>query len=414
MRNNDIRILLIKGGGMKGVLPSMMLREIVKVAGKPIAELFDYISVTSSASFTALEYIFTDDDGNIKYSPDDIFQTATEDINSIFPQNFLNLFLNSFGMFSAKYNTSGIDGMLSKKFGDAKLADTHIPISAHAFSLSNHMPKTFSTFKSCINSEENISLKDFVEATSAAPIFFEPKEIAGEYYVDGGLYANSPAIEAFVDLKTHYPELTEDNLIVVSLGTGKVPHTNQYSKGSHGLFQWLVSKNNIIKVLMEASQSSIDYAASKIFKNYYELEPVLTNDQNEMDKPSNIPVLLKLGEEYIAQNQDKIKSIVAALEGPSHRLKYDCPNAKKYIDLEEYNNSSRFNTLEPHIDDITIITETDSAYWSSYAYSAAKYSAAALLGMTAGVGLSAYVAMSSAEALAEIFMTVTDNSVFCH
>ncbi|MEN6606575.1 MAG: patatin, partial [Bryobacteraceae bacterium] len=45
--SRTIRILSIDGGGIRGVIPAMVLAEIEKATERPIAESFDLIAGTS-------------------------------------------------------------------------------------------------------------------------------------------------------------------------------------------------------------------------------------------------------------------------------------------------------------------------------------------------------------------------------
>jgi len=43
-----LRILAIDGGGIRGIIPAVVLAAIEKQSGKPICELFDLIAGTST------------------------------------------------------------------------------------------------------------------------------------------------------------------------------------------------------------------------------------------------------------------------------------------------------------------------------------------------------------------------------
>ena len=65
-------------------------------------------------------------------------------------------------------------------------------------------------------------------------------------YLDGGVFAQDPIIEGFAELKSYYPHLNEDDLIIVSLGTGVTKMNFKYSDDhGYGLWQTLTDDNNI-------------------------------------------------------------------------------------------------------------------------------------------------------------------------
>lgn len=47
-------ILSIDGGGIKGIVPAMLLAEIEVITGKPICKLFDFIAGTSTGGILTL------------------------------------------------------------------------------------------------------------------------------------------------------------------------------------------------------------------------------------------------------------------------------------------------------------------------------------------------------------------------
>jgi patatin-like phospholipase/acyl hydrolase len=71
----------------------------------------------------------------------------------------------------------------------------------------------------------DFAIAQVAEATSAAPTFFEPVKLktaepAGWYsLIDGGVFANNPAMCALVEAKKH---AQDRNVLVVSVGTGEL------------------------------------------------------------------------------------------------------------------------------------------------------------------------------------------------
>ncbi|HEY3086686.1 MAG TPA: patatin-like phospholipase family protein [Jatrophihabitantaceae bacterium] len=49
-----VRVLSIDGGGMRGIIPAMILAEIERRTKRPIAKLFDLITGTSTGGIIAL------------------------------------------------------------------------------------------------------------------------------------------------------------------------------------------------------------------------------------------------------------------------------------------------------------------------------------------------------------------------
>ena len=72
----------------------------------------------------------------------------------------------------------------------------------------------------------NVKIRDAAQASSAAPIYFDPKSIAGisDALIDGGVIANSPAFYSYLHVK--YILKNPKKIRLISIGTGeKQPET---------------------------------------------------------------------------------------------------------------------------------------------------------------------------------------------
>jgi uncharacterized protein len=70
-----IKILSLDGGGMRGVIPGILLTEIERRTGKPISELFDLIAGTSIGAVYALGLTIPDENGKPKWKAEDMANT---------------------------------------------------------------------------------------------------------------------------------------------------------------------------------------------------------------------------------------------------------------------------------------------------------------------------------------------------
>jgi hypothetical protein len=66
------RILSIDGGGIRGLIPALLLAELEKQAGKPVADLFDLIVGTSTGGIIALGLATPSPDGRPRNSAQDL------------------------------------------------------------------------------------------------------------------------------------------------------------------------------------------------------------------------------------------------------------------------------------------------------------------------------------------------------
>jgi patatin-like phospholipase len=85
-----VRVLSIDGGGVRGLIPALILAEIEKGTGKPIAESFDLIVGTSTGAILALGLTRPSDaDAAVpEFSAERIAQFFREDAATIFPNSY--------------------------------------------------------------------------------------------------------------------------------------------------------------------------------------------------------------------------------------------------------------------------------------------------------------------------------------
>jgi patatin-like phospholipase/acyl hydrolase len=84
-------------------------------------------------------------------------------------------------------------------------------------------------------------------STSAAPTYLKghEHEESGHIFIDGGVWANDPAMVALVDALTAY-DLTPDQIEIFSIGTGNAPFSLSRSGVLAGMWAW----KEIIKAAM--------------------------------------------------------------------------------------------------------------------------------------------------------------------
>ncbi len=157
-------------------------------------------------------------------------------------------------------------------------------------------------------------------ATTAAPTFFETCKIdtqsVDEYYalIDGGVFANNPAMCAYVEARTRYPDAND--FVVVSLGTGDLTRPIYYDEAKDwGLIHWV---QPLINILMQGVSETVHYQMMQLLSNppdgnprYYRLQARLEEGSDDMDDVSrtNIRVLKLVAEEMIHQNSGLIDQL---------------------------------------------------------------------------------------------------------
>lgn len=83
--SKTIKILSIDGGGIRGIIPALILAEIEQRTGKPICQMFDLIAGTSTGGILALGLTRPDDTGQPAYRAEDLVRLYKTEGPVIFP-----------------------------------------------------------------------------------------------------------------------------------------------------------------------------------------------------------------------------------------------------------------------------------------------------------------------------------------
>ena len=277
-------ILCIDGGGMRGIVPVVMLQGLEKAIRDnggtgDIVKYFDLVSGTSTGGLITLALTC---DSSIRHEK---LKDGSEqiDLNALL-ENYLTMgkaiFQANSSLFGLKqlvadkYNSAGIQNLSQKWFGSKHMDHAKVPTLIMAYDLSEGKPQMIRSY----GDESAYPTWIAARATSAAPSYFSPCEYAGKLLVDGGVVANNPALYAYFEAKKLYPECKCFHIL--SFSTGGVFHTME-KDSAKGLLSWA---DHIPSMFDTAQKRTTDYVLSN--------EPDL--DYIRIDDP--LPEAIKMDE----------------------------------------------------------------------------------------------------------------------
>ena len=310
------KILSIDGGGIRGVIPAMVLNHIEKETGRPIAELFDVIAGTSTGGIIALGLTCPGDDGGPRYSAAEVVALYEDCGERIFPHAVFGRLRQ---LTEEKYDASGLEGVMREKLGDARLSEARTDVIVTAYDIQRRKPVFFRSERAKASPEDHdFPMRDVARATAAAPTYFEPVQLPQPApgpdltLVDGGVFANNPGMCAFVD--AHAAKGRTRGTLVVSLGTGILTRPIPIEKArSWGLLGWA---RPILDVVFDGVSDTVDYQLSQILGDrYHRLQTKLDKANDDMDdaSASNIENLKLEGDELIDDQRRELDAICAKL-----------------------------------------------------------------------------------------------------
>jgi len=289
---SSIRVLSIDGGGIRGIIPATVLAEIEKRTGARIAELFDLVAGTSTGGILAL--------GVAKPTAGEASrpQYAATELAALYEQEGTRIFarspwhhLGAFGnLLDEKYDARGVESVLGDYFGEVKLSEAVTETLITSYEIETREPWFFARHKARTDPNSDFPMRFVARATSAAPTYFEPEELTTTSpqggLVDGGVFANNPAMCAYVEAKKLHPDA--DEVLVVSLGTGQHTRPIHYREAKDwGLAMWA---KPILDVVFDGVSDTVDPQLKILCQvnegedpRYYRFQTELNLGSDDMD-----------------------------------------------------------------------------------------------------------------------------------
>ncbi|MGH2960991.1 MAG: patatin-like phospholipase family protein [Solirubrobacterales bacterium] len=224
------RILSVDGGGIRGLIPSLVLQELEervrREAGerRGLSDCFHLMAGTSTGGLIALGLTAPDASGErSRLGAADLVRFYTEQGPRIFHAG-LNGLLSLGGWLGPKYSPATLERVLRETLGEVRLRDAVRDVVVTSYDMRRREPHFFKRWRAAESGERNPQMVDAALATAAAPTYFPSHGLDDRALVDGGVFASNPTVAAIAEaLKRAEDEpadLHPQELLVVSLGTG--------------------------------------------------------------------------------------------------------------------------------------------------------------------------------------------------
>lgn len=319
------KVLSIDGGGIRGIIPAMVLAEIERRTQTRIAEMFDLIAGTSTGGILALGLTKPGQDNKSEYSAKRLIELYETEGEKIFSIPVWHRIHSAGGLAEEKYPSDGIEEVTQRYFGDRRLAEALTEVLVTAYEIEGRAAWFFKRRHARAENRngDNFLMREIARATSAAPTYFEPFLVEGGPHdkcalIDGGVHSNNPAMCAYVEARKIHPE--ENDFLVVSLGTGELTRSLPYEEvKGWGLALWA---QPILNVVFDGVADTVNYQLRELLstedgeaRRYYRFQTQLDIGKDDMDDASrtNIAALKVKAREIIAKNEDALKALCAQL-----------------------------------------------------------------------------------------------------
>lgn len=273
------RILCIDGGGLRGVIPVLILQELERrMNGKRIHEMFDLIAGTSTGGLITCGLAVADGNNKPLYNLDNILSIYTNRGKEIFPKKgfFGNLVTKVSSLTNPTYSAAGIDKVLRDLVDHKRIMNCVKPIFVTSYDLYNNEDIFFRTRTAAKDATCNVELYDVCRATSAGPTYL-PAYLgtfgnSKRAYIDGGVYMNNPTVGAIVEVSKFHadpiynrPDLKFEDICVLSLGTGHYSADLAQKKvEGGGALNWV---KPISDIMMQGVNQATSYEAEELLED---------------------------------------------------------------------------------------------------------------------------------------------------
>jgi len=289
----NYRVLSLDGGGIRGVVTTILLQRIAATPGlEGFLDSIDLVAGTSTGGLIALGIAARLDLARLR----DLY---VEKGPVIFDDSWLDDVVDLFGVVGADYETAPLRRELKRLFGTTTLGQLRKRVLVATFDLDNEAPadrtwkpKLFHNYPGP-NTDRRARVADVGLYTSAAPTYFP----AVDGYIDGGVYANNPAMCALAQTqdRRYGPTPALDEVRLLSLGTGT---SLQYIRGKAldwGYGQWA---KPLISLMLDGTSGIADYQCRQTLGDgYHRLAPVFPEGVRiALDDVGTIPYLIEFAE----------------------------------------------------------------------------------------------------------------------
>jgi patatin-like phospholipase/acyl hydrolase len=318
------KVLSIDGGGIRGIIPAMVLAEIERRTGKLTSEVFDLVAGTSTGGILALGLTKPGQGGKAQYSAETLIELYETEGGKIFDLSVWHQLQSVGGFAEEKYPSKGIEEVAKRYFKDVPLAEALTEVLVTAYEIERRGPWFFKRRHARDENRkgDNFLMRDVARATSAAPTYFEPLQLEwGPYgeraFIDGGVHSNNPAMCAYIEARKIHPG--ENDFLVLSLGTGEPTREMPYEEvKGWGLALWA---QPILNVVFDGVSDTVDYQLRELRpaesenRRYYRFQTVLDIGKDDMDDASatNIQSLKTKAREIIDENDVALDALCTQL-----------------------------------------------------------------------------------------------------
>ncbi len=318
------RILSIDGGGVRGLIPALVLDAFDEQLDHHVGEYFDLVAGTSTGGILALGLTIPRPGGQEPYPPEALAEMYLDKGETIFSRSPWRTLTAVGNMIDEKYADDGLEEVLRAQFGDRQLREAITDLVVPSYDIERRIPFFFKSHKARRDPSFDFPAWRVGRATAAAPTYFEPCKIeleeSNDYHslVDGGVFANNPAMCAVAEALNE--GIPPEDIFLVSLGTGELTRPIRHEEATDwGIASWA---KPLLDVNLDGVADTVHYQVRQILTGhgnpdqYHRFQVRLNEGSDNLDDASrtNFRALRLRADDLIRSNSNAIEFVTDHLE----------------------------------------------------------------------------------------------------
>lgn len=324
-RDNQFNVLSIDGGGIRGIIPLIVLRALEPYIGS-ICETFDLVGGASvggliAGALTTPHQMFPG--RNDPYaSANDVLDVFTHQSQRIFVKNshtrahklvrsvLPSAFLHKAVSNRPIYSSSGIETVTSELLGKSLMKDTRTNVLIPVLDVSDYARPVTRHFTNITSAHAFHTIQDVALATAAPPMYFPQQKIGESDCIDGGIACNNPALMCYLHAVQN--GVPSQSIRILSLGTGD-SLVDGLGGDHHNPIYWATA---IFPTVSTTASNDVDEAVRNTLgsDNYWRISPRLRQAISLDDaSTTTIETLTQIGTDLVERNAEYLREIAEIL-----------------------------------------------------------------------------------------------------
>ncbi len=337
LKIGTVKVLAIDGGGIRGIVPAIVLAWIEDKLSrrhrkKPLCRAFDVLAGTSTGGLIVLALASPRPGSDAQHAQNPVLSARElvalyRDKGAlIFPPRRYPLRTSLLQAFRHKYDDENLRTLLEEVFRDLTLKEALTNVLVTSYDTENREPRFFKKRPPLTEYEDDLDfyVKDVARAAIAAPAYFPPAYIRplpfrGREFslIDGGIFANNPALSAYIEARKIYPQAAR--YLIVSLGTGVAEKPYSYAEVKNwGYMDWMSPFKGLplLDMMMDGQSDSTNHMLSRLpGVELYRLDFQLAEKHRFMDDASeeNLDYLMEEARKLVSREEEVLAALCGRL-----------------------------------------------------------------------------------------------------